>query len=257
MGDWKGCRLNASEHPDEPIRLYNLKTDIAERHDIAKDYPKIVRRIVAFGDSTTAAHEAVEQVYLQRLAGALRARGSKATVINAGVAGNTTADACMRFQKDVLEHEPDIVIIQFGLNDSAIDLHEGRTEPRVSRQVYERNLAHFVKTLKRRGIRVILMTPNAMLWTAELKASCGRPPYDPADRWGFNALNAKYAESVRQVAKLHTVPLIDVYQLFRDYDGVGGQRADDLLLDGVHPNDKGHRLVADALTREVLAFSTR
>ena len=212
-------------------------------------------RIVAFGDSTTAAHEGIERVYAQRLADALQARVIKAEIINAGVGGNTTADASVRFQKDVLEHQPDIVIIQFGLNDSAVDLVEGRTEPRVSKEVYERNLARFVKTLKGRGIRVILMTPNAMLWTDGLKASCGRPPYDPADRWGFNVFNAKYAASVRQIAKLHTVPLIDVYQLFLDYDGVEGQRADDLLLDGVHPNDKGQRLIADALTKEVVALT--
>ena len=212
-------------------------------------------RIVAFGDSTTATHEGIERVYPQRLAGALQARGIKAEVINAGVGGNTTADASVRFQKDVLRHQPDVVVIQFGLNDSAIDLHEGKTEPRVSKHVYERNLAHFVKTLKGRGIRVILMTPNAMLWTAELKSACGKPPYDPEDRWGFNVLNAEYAESVRRLASAHGVPLIDVYQLFLDYDGVEGQRADDLLLDGVHPNDKGHRLIADALTKEVVALS--
>ena len=51
MGDWKGYRPNASEHPDEPIRLYNLKMDIAEKHDVAKDHPDIVRRIVEIMNS--------------------------------------------------------------------------------------------------------------------------------------------------------------------------------------------------------------
>ena len=53
MGDWKGYRPNASEHPDEPIRLYNLKMDIAEKHDVAKDHPEIVRRIVEIMNSRT------------------------------------------------------------------------------------------------------------------------------------------------------------------------------------------------------------
>lgn len=225
--------------------------------DVARagaDEAKLIR-IIAFGDSTTATHDMIERVYPQRLAGALQARGIKAEVINAGVGGNTTADARVRFQKDVLQHQPDVVIIQFGLNDSAIDLHEGKTEPRVSKRVYEHNLAHFVKTLKGRAIRVILMTPNAMLWTAELKSACGKPPYDPEDRWGFNLLGAEYAESVRRLARAHAVPLIDVYQLFLGYDGVEGQRADDLLLDGVHPNDKGHRIIADSLTHEIVALA--
>jgi len=46
MGDWKGYRRNARKHPDEPIRLYNLKTDVAEQCDVAKDHPDITRRMV-------------------------------------------------------------------------------------------------------------------------------------------------------------------------------------------------------------------
>jgi lysophospholipase L1-like esterase len=212
-------------------------------------------RVVAFGDSTTAPHEGVKQVYTQRLAKTLKARGIEVEVINAGVSGDTTADARKRFEKDVLGHEPDLVVIQFGLNDSAVDVPEGRIEPQLPRQAYEQNLDYFVKTLESRGIRVILMTQNPVIWTDELRSACGRPPYNPDDRWGFNVLNQQYAESARGLARTHDVPLIDVYRHYLDYDQVPGQTADSLLSDGVHPNDEGHTLVAELLARQIDALA--
>jgi len=41
MGDWKGVRLN----PGQPIELYNLKTDIGERNNIASQQPEVVQKI--------------------------------------------------------------------------------------------------------------------------------------------------------------------------------------------------------------------
>ncbi len=211
-------------------------------------------RIVAFGDSTTAVRAGVAQVYAQRLPGKLAGRGIEVEVINAGVSGNTTADARERFQADVLSHRPDLVVIQFGLNDSAVAIQQGETEPRVALPDYQQNLAHYVRTLKGHGIHVVLMTQNALLWTDALKTECGRPPYKPDDRWGLNVLNAEYAESVRKIARAHDVPLVDVYQGYQDYDRVPGQTADALLSDGVHPNDEGHRLVANLLTEQIASM---
>lgn len=40
-GDWKGIRLN----PDKPIALYNLKEDLSEKNNLAKDYPEIAEEM--------------------------------------------------------------------------------------------------------------------------------------------------------------------------------------------------------------------
>jgi arylsulfatase A-like enzyme len=39
---WKGHRTGG---PDEPIRLYDLETDIAEQNDVAEEHPEIVKVI--------------------------------------------------------------------------------------------------------------------------------------------------------------------------------------------------------------------
>ena len=227
---------------------------VAEAKLTLADESKLLR-IVAFGDSTTAQRSNIDQVYAHRLRQLLAAENIQAEVINAGVGGNTTMLALQRFHEQVLAHRPDIVIIQFGLNDSVIEVHQGATEPRTPRAQYEKNIEFFVRALLTQGARVILMTANPVLWTDDFRKIYGKPPYNQADRWGMNLLNAKYAQSVRDIARAHSLPLIDVYQLYLDYDQVPGQQAADLLPDGLHPNDEGHRMVAELLAREIRRLS--
>ncbi|MBI2477469.1 MAG: exo-alpha-sialidase, partial [Planctomycetia bacterium] len=87
-----------------------------------------------FGDSTTAVRPgAVEKVYAVRLQDALLAMGSSLNVYNAGKGANTTRDAKTRFERDVLKYKPRVVVMQFGLNDAAVDVWKEppATEPRV------------------------------------------------------------------------------------------------------------------------------
>jgi len=213
-------------------------------------------KIVAFGDSTTAPRGALV-VYSDLLRKELPSRGVGATVVNAGVGGNTTQMARARFRKDVLARKPDLVIIQFGINDSATDVWRNVTKPRVPKGRYEANLRYFVRTLKAKGARVILMTPNPLRWTPPLKKLYGKPPYDPNDIDGFNVLLKEYAAVVRCLAKELNVPLIDVYAAFEAYGKTAGRSVGDLLLDGMHPNAKGHRIIADMLIAEPDALWTR
>jgi len=143
-------------------------------------------RIVAFGDSTTAPRvvEGKElPVYADLLAedAKLRERGVK--IINAGVPADTTQEARARFGRDVLAQQPAVVIIQFGINDAAVDVWKNppTTEPRVPRADYAANLLFFVTEVKKRGAQPILMTPNPLRWTDKLRSLYGKPPYAPAD----------------------------------------------------------------------------
>lgn len=213
--------------------------------------------IVAFGDSTTAPRQ-VEgkslRIYADILRDELAAKAQTATVINAGVGGNDTGQARARFEKDVLSQKPDIAIIQFGLNDSCIDLWDGKDKPRVAKTAYVENLRYFVETLRAGNCTAILMTANPMRWTPQLLELYGKAPFDVNDPWGFNLLNREYAQSVRDLSAELKVPLVDVYQGFLDYSAVPGHAAEDLLLDGMHPNDKGHALIAQWLMEKIEAI---
>jgi len=213
--------------------------------------------IVTFGDSTTAPRGPLK-VYSQILQEEFSPHGQSVRAINSGVGGNSTQRAVARFERDVLAHNPDVVIIQFGINDSAIDVWKDppATEPRVSVERYTANLRYFVQTLKKRQSQVILMTPNALAWTDKLREMYGTPPYVPDDKDGFNVLLKEYAERTRAVATEENVPLIDVYNLFQQYGKGEGQKISGLLLDGMHPNTLGHRKVADAILTELRRSGT-
>lgn len=208
--------------------------------------------IVAFGDSTTAPRDELA-VYPAILGRALRDAGQPVRVINAGVPSDSTREARARFAADVLAPAPDLVIMQFGINDSAIDVWRGESRPRIGLTDYAANLATMVRELRRRGVVVIPMTPNPLRWTDGLREMYGKPPYDPADPDGFNGLLPRYAQKVRDVAGRCGVPLVDSFSAFRDYGEQPGQSVDDLLLDGMHPNDRGHALEAELLLPHVLA----
>jgi lysophospholipase L1-like esterase len=205
--------------------------------------------IIAFGDSTTAPRGELV-VYAQVLQKELPI---PARVINAGVGGNTTEQARARFEKDVLARKPALVVIQLGINDASVDVWKKppATGPRVELDRYEANLRHFVQTLKGRGARVIVMTPNALRWTDTMKARYGKPPYRPDDPDGLNVLLKRYADAAREVARAEGVPLVDVYAAFEAHGKEKGHTVDELLLDGIHPNEKGHRLVADLLLARI------
>lgn len=224
------------------------------------DFLKDWTRLVAFGDSTTAPRGKVV-VYVDRLEHGLAELGIDAAIANAGVPGNTTEDGRTRFQAEVLDWKPALVIIQFGINDSAVDVWQNppATAPRVSRSRYKENLTYFLRELESRGIEAILMTPNPMRWAEKTRELYNKSPYNIDEPDGFNVLLKEYAEAVREVAQDSGTPLVDVYTAFQDYGAEGGQSMDDLLLDGMHPNDKGHALVTAILSgalRKTLASDT-
>ncbi len=200
-------------------------------------------RVVCFGDSTTAPRAGVVP-YCQQL------ERPGLTMINRGVPGNTTEHARARFEKDVLAVQPNLVIIQFGINDSSVDVWKKppETAPRVSLRRYVENLSYFVDSVRAAGGQVVLMTFNPLTWTTKLKGLYGQAPYRPDAADGFNEGRTQYNEAVRQLSRDKQVRLIEVDGAYRASE----TPLDDLLLDGIHPNTRGHALVT-GLLRDVLA----
>lgn len=203
--------------------------------------------IVAFGDSTTATRSTVDQVYAARLPALLHARGIEARVINAGVGGSHTgrlADnarhrrkhALDRFDEAVRNHKPDVVVVQFGWNDSWIDSDKPDGPSRIPVKDYAANLKHITESLKRDGSKVILMTPNR--------------PNTSVEEWRV-ARTQQYVDAVRNLAATDSVPLVDVWAEYERFNAGHGLNSDNLLLDRVHPNDKGHELVARLLADSI------
>ena len=210
------------------------------------------RNVVVFGDSTTAAVPEY-QVYGQLLAVELSARvGAAVTVINAGVRGDTTEKAELRWQHDVLDHSPDLVVIQFGINDATIDVWKTppATTSRVPLREFRSHVLKFIRDARAQGAQVVVMTPNPLSWKPRLVELYGRAPYDVTDPQGLNVNLARYAEAVRDLAHTEGVPLVDVWAA---HEAFAREHQESLLLDGIHPNAGGHDLVARLLMTTLAA----
>ena len=143
-------------------------------------------------------------------------------VIVTAIGGENSEQGAARFQRDVLTLRPEVVTMDYALNDRKIGL--ARAE-KAWRAMIEVALAAKVK--------VILLTP-----TADLHAKLD-DPNDP--------LNQQAAQ-IRRLAAEYQVGLVDSYTQFKNYVHYGG-KLEDLMAQFNHPNRKGHELVAAELAK--------
>jgi lysophospholipase L1-like esterase len=197
-------------------------------------------RLLIFGASTTAYRGDLEIASFQA-SEKLRARGVEHVFFNSGVGGNTSAMARKRFTRDVLELYPDIVFILIGANDCAIDVWEGKTEPRVSEEDYAENLRFFARELKGRDITMAFMTIQPMYMTEEMRKIYGRPPYTEK---GFNFMADKYVAVMKKVAAEENIPCLDINRKFWEAAGNEYEKLPPFYQDGVHPNRTGQAIIA-------------
>ncbi|MDH4452176.1 MAG: exo-alpha-sialidase [Verrucomicrobiota bacterium] len=205
--------------------------------------------IIMFGDSTTAPRGSVK-VYATRVEIALQNIGSSLSVSNSGVPSNTTVQARKRLQEEVLRHKPRIVVMQFGINDSAVDVWKKppMTEPRVSLSTFIDNYRAMITEAQQQGAKVIVMTTNPLRWTSKLRELYGKPPYHADAEDGFESLNlTRYNDALRTLATELKVPLVDVHTAYPAFAEKHKTTIDAMLTDGMHPGDLGHQLVAELL----------
>ncbi len=177
-------------------------------------------RVLALGTSLTAGYGlAADASFPAVLERELRAHGIDASVVNAGVSGDTSAAGRARLPWSLTE-APDVAIVELGANDALRGLDPGAVEE---------NLRAVVDLLQRRGVRVLLAGMRAPL---NLGADYA------------NQFDAVYP----RVAQAEGVPL---YPFF--LDGVAGvpERNQE---DGIHPNEEGVREIVRRILPAVLAL---
>ena len=187
-------------------------------------------KVVCFGDSITGVyyHTGARRSWCDLLGLAL-ARiypAARVEMINAGVSGNDTAAALHRMERDVLRHRPDLVMVMFGMNDV-------RSQTPGS---FRENLGRIVDRLRQSGAEVVLMTPNAI-------------GPDDAERPPTRLL--EYAQIVGDVAQERSLPLVDVHTLYTAVLVRDQSAWVRLMSDTIHPNLRGHRMIAEEAARVI------
>ncbi|WP_374991500.1 arylesterase [Bradyrhizobium sp. LHD-71] len=177
-------------------------------------------KLAVLGDSLTAGHGLpADAAFPERLQKALRQKGIKVDVLNAGVSGDTASAGRDRLDWSIPDGT-DAVIVELGANDALRGL-----DPKVTRAALE----DIIKRLQARKIAVMLAGMYA-------PRNFG-PDYA-----------AKFDPIYADLAKAYDVPL---YPFF--LDGVAGD-AKLNLQDGIHPTAEGIDAIVARILPSVEAF---
>lgn len=141
-------------------------------------------------------------------------------VIVSGIGGETSEQGVKRFAQDALAHNPDLITIDYALNDRRIGLEKAKEA-----------WAEMIEAATTKGIKVILLTP-----TGDMFAQMGNPK-DPLNQ---------HAAQICTLAIQYEVALADSLGAFKDYMADKGKLSD-LMSQVNHPNRQGHELVVEKL----------
>lgn len=169
---------------------------------------------------TPAVHAFEAYPYLLHRGLAERFPHAVINVIVTGIGGENSEQGATRFRRDVLNLRPDVITIDYGLNDRAIGLAHSEN---AWRRMIEMALACHIK--------VILLTPTPDM-TAHLDN-----PNDPLNQ---------HAEQIRRLAAEYHVGIVDSLDLF-EAKVHSGTPLKDLMAQSNHPNYQGHEIVAAGL----------
>mgnify|MGYP004476610589 CR=1 FL=1 len=162
-------------------------------------------------------------------------------MINSGIGGDTAVGALERLERDVFSHNPDLVIVCFGLNDVNNSLGD-----------YTYAMEKTLSLCRKNVEETILLTPNMLNTYVSDKTA--------PDFVDYSKITAEYQNSgrmdlfidtARAVAKKNDVPICDCYKKWKELYSRGYDTTALLANKINHPNRSMHHLFASELYRMI------
>jgi len=199
-----------------------------------------MKTIVCHGDSLTEGADLEKNYTWPRLV----ENKIKVTVINSGIGGDTSGGLLGRFYQDVVQHQPEMVVILGGTNDLWWDLDIN---------LILANIFAMACQARHRDIVPIVGLPLP-LCMENLRHQNMMAPIAGWDKC-LNKLS-ELVDALAVAAKESDIACLDLYHPFLDInENVQGKY---FLEDGLHPNKLGHLLMAEKmveLLRTLFYFS--
>lgn len=204
--------------------------------------------LLIFGDSITQGYWDEKGGWADRVKASVLTRDTANNfstyhgVYNLGIDGNTTKQVIDRFDNESQARLwPDSeygIIFAIGINDT---VHINQTDFRSTPEQYKVELMALLERARTLSDRIAFVNLNPVdeSWTNPLPASSSGKCYTNDRIDLFNAVLKEFCDSNNTV-------LIDIHNQFI--------KNDDLLADGLHPNTKGHQVIADMVLPTVSAW---
>lgn len=138
------------------------------------------------------------------------------------IGGENSIKGATRFDSDVLPLKPDVIFIDYSLNDRS----QGLEAPYAAWD-------EMIKKAKAKNIPVILFTPT---------------PYTDVDLFDTTTDLYKHQQQVIRLAQENNVGLVDSFERIKEMVAAGDS-VNSFLSSYNHPNAKGHNLVADEIMK--------
>lgn len=178
-------------------------------------------KLVALGDSLTYGWM-VERGYLDFLKEMFVVHYPRGIlkIVNRGIPGDTAEGGLARLQQHVIASAPDLVFVQFGLNDAFCGC---------SIDAFARNIIGIIKGIQKgSGADILLMTSGAL---EDREFEIAGPFYD----------------RLAAIAEQQSVPIALVHRHWEQKVSEGVSFDTLVQADRVHPTTEGYRLMAEAV----------
>lgn len=184
----------------------------------------------------------------------------KGVVYNAGKFGSTIIKGSKKLYADLTKSTPDIVLIEFGGNDCDFNWQEvaekpfDEHQPNTDLNVFENTLKDIIINLKRLNIIPVLMTLpplepyNYFKWISNKSKDYSQNIL----KWlgSVNTIytwHENYNSIIVKISKETQTNLIDVRSAFLSNNSYESY----LCVDGIHPNQQGHKIIAEKILEYV------
>ena len=198
-------------------------------------------RIVFIGDSITDVKFnsrfrfkfRVKNIYATQLKKKFRKYSKKIYVDIKGIASNRTYHVYDRLTKDCINLKPDVVIMLIGVND-AWENYCPENYPPLLRPMEPH-------------IREIFRRFRAELPDAQILYIMPFLIDAVEEKFPFHKILDEYRELLKAVALEHGATVIDMQEVFNDAQKTTAPK--DLAVDGIHPTNLGHSIMAEAIEK--------
>ena len=202
-----------------------------------------VTRVVALGESTTWGYSvsAKDKCWVNQVAAMLEEfQGSPVELVNQGIGSNVLTTECPAFPQsrgaaalervdaDLIALEPDLIFLSYGLNDS-----RGGTTPATFRRAYQELIDRIRAAIDPTIVILNTYYMHEVLYDHE--------PWHQSDYHVTEVFNLV----IEQLAAANDLILADVYAAEVGVDWIIDE-------DHCHPNDLGHRLIANRVFEAIV-----
>jgi len=189
--------------------------------------------ICIFGDSITEGYYDNEGGWVKRLSSKL----SSHQICNLGISGDTTEDLLKRFDVNVADKNPKMIIFSIGVNDSILILKENRNF--VDFEKFKENIRQLIEKARKITKNIVFV---GLLSVDESKVT--PMPWEPELHY-LNKDVEKYDQAIKEICETENLRFIDVNGKMKQEDYL------EWLDDGVHPNSKGHEWLANLVVKQL------